>query len=280
MSTVTLPSGLVGEVRGLTGKDGRYLSNDQLVRDEAIEDYVFSHCWTNTLDDGPYAFDGKPPDWGKVLIGDRFVTLIAVREETYPGDDYVMKMQCERAGCRKRFEWEIQLGELLAKKTKPLAAKDRALFQNGNRFEEVIPFTSTKFVFQLQTGNNAKRVRARIEAKKLGPKKLQERQNFLVDVVAGQIIEIEGLTKVEAIFDFLEDLPMKSIDALVPLIQSHDCGVSSLIDVECPHCGRAMQIELPFERAFFLPSSAAHKRNEAVADANEVDEEIATSETV
>jgi hypothetical protein len=261
MSTITLPSGLVGEVRGLTGKDGRYLTNEQLVRDNEIEDYIFSHCWTATVDDGPYKFDGKPPDWGRVLMGDRFAMLIAVREETYPGKEYVVKLQCGRTGCKKSFEWEIHLAELLAKKTKRLAPEDRAVFQDGNRFESVIPFTTTKFFFQLQTGANAKRVQARIEAKKHGPKKAQERQNRLVDVVAGLIVEIDGVPKkADAVFDFLEELSLGSIDALLPLMQSHDCGVETDIDIECTHCGGAMEISLPFDRAFFTPLSAAAKR--------------------
>jgi hypothetical protein len=260
MSQITLPSGLVGEIRGLTGRDGRYLTNEQLVRDHEIEDYIFTHCWNATIDDGPYKFEGKPPDWGRVLAGDRFFMLIAVREETYPGKEYVVKLQCARPVCKKPFEWEIDLAALLREKTTRLSPEDRAIFQDSNRFESVIPQTKTKFVFQLQTGANAKRVQARIEAKKNGPKKMQERQNRLIDVLAGLIVEIEGVPhKADAMFDFLEDLPMGAIDALMPLMGAHDCGVETDIDVACSHCGGEMRITLPFDRGFFLPLSTARR---------------------
>lgn len=269
MTTTTLPSGLVGEVRGLTGKDGRYLTNEQLVRDNEIEDYIFAHCWTSTVDPGPYDFTGVP-DWGRVLVGDRYSLLIAVREATFPGKEYAMKLQCGRGGCKRRFEWEIDLSKLLAEKTKLLAPADRELFKAGNRFEDVIPFTKTPFVYQLQTGANAKRMQARILAKKTGPKKMQEKQNRLVDVIAGLVVEIGGVShKGDAVFDFLEDLPLGSLDAMLPLMQSHDCGVETTIEVECTYCGGAMAIELPFDRAFFTPYTAAAKGRATASDETE-----------
>lgn len=258
MSPITLPSGLVGEVRGLTGKDGRYLTNEQLVRDNEIEDYIFEHCWTGTVDEGPYHFDGGAPDWSRVLVGDRFYLLISVRLATYPGQDYVFSLKCPATTCRRGFEWEVDLEKLLAEQTRRLSDADRAAFMEGNRLTGTIPFTRTGFVFQLNTGAVAKKTRARIDAKKTGPKRLQERQNRIVDVVAGLILEIDGVPKKhEAIFDYLEELPMASLDAMLPLLQSHDCGVETDVEVACPRCGTEMRISLPFDRAFFLPSSAA-----------------------
>jgi len=276
MSTITLPSGLVGEVRGLSGKDGRYLTNEQLVRDNEVEDYIFSNCWNATIDDGPYKFEGRPPDWSKVLVGDRFFALIAVREATYPGKEYVIKLQCARLGCKRRFEWEIDLRELLAKKTKTLSAEDRATFQESNRFKATVPFTEKSFVFQLNTGAIARRTQALLEAKKTGNKKMQQRQNTLCDILSGLILEVDGVAlKRDAIFDFLEELPMASIDALLPLVQSHDCGVETDIEVECPFCGGGMVITLPFDRAFFLPYSSEAKR--AAASSAKEEEDVATA---
>ena len=260
MSAITLPSGLVGEVRGLTGRDGRYLTNEQLVRDNEIEDYIFAHCWTATLDDGPYAFKGQPPEWSRVLVGDRFYMLIAVREETYPGKEYAMKLQCTRMACKKRFEWDISLAKLLAEKTKRLSPEDRQVFLDGNRFAGIIPGTTTPFVFKLKTGADAKRTQLLMTNKKTGPKKQQERQNMIVDALASYIVEIDGvLKKTDAVFDYLEDLSLASLDALMPYIQAHDCGVETDIEVDCPYCGGAMAISLPFDRGFFLPSSSAAK---------------------
>lgn len=261
MGRITLPSGVIGEVRGLSGRDGRHLANEQAIRDHELDDLVLTSCWTHTIENGPYDFKGKPPDWGKMLVGDRFFALIAIREASYPGQDYTMKLQCPRRPvCGKRFEWDIQLGKLLEQKTKRLAPKDAETFKSGNVFEDVIPGTETAFSYRLKTGDEAKRTQALIEAKKTGPKKQQQRQNLIVDSLASYIVEIAGVPrKRDAIFDALEDLPLGSLDALMPLIQSHDCGVDTEIEVFCPMCQGEMTIQLPFGKAFFLPSSAAAK---------------------
>jgi hypothetical protein len=274
--SITLPSGLSGEVRGLTGRDMRYLTNEKVVRDREVEDYIVSHCWVSTVDSGPYELKGDSPDWtGQVLVGDRYYLLIAAREATYPGREYVVKLQCGQVGCKRRFEWEINLAELLAKRTRRLAPKDAEVFRAGNRFSETIPFSDKTFTFQLQTAANARKTQMRIEQKKLGPKREQERVNAMVDVLAGLILEVDGVEKRrEAIFDFLEALPMASLDALLPLIQAHDCGVDSDIDVECPYCGGAMLIALPFDRAFMLPSTAASRaqRTQSRTESEEEDQ--------
>jgi hypothetical protein len=273
MTSVVLPSGLSGEIRGLTGRDMRFLTNEKVVRDREVEDYIVSNCWVSTSESGPYDLKGDRPDWtGQVLVGDRYYLLIAAREATYPGREYVVKLQCGQIGCKRRFEWEINIAELLAKRTRRLAPADAEAFRAGNRFVETIPYTNTKFTFQLQTAANARRTQTRIEQKKLGPKREKERVNGMIDVLAGVIVEVEGVEKkMNAIFDFLEDLPMSSLDAILPLIQSHDCGVDSDIDVECPYCGGAMLIALPFDRAFMLPSTAASRAQRAQSRA--LDEE-------
>ena len=255
---VVLPSGMMGEVRGLSGRDGRYLTSQSTFQDGELEDFILSHCWTRTLDPGPYNLKGAEPDWDAMLVGDRFYGLIATREATYPSKDYPLKLQC--GTCKKKFEWEISLSKLLAEKTRRLAPKDAETFKNGNRFTEVIPGTDTKFVFKLKTGGDAKRTMKHIEMKKTGPKKQQERQNLMVDSLASYIISIDGVDKKkDAIFDYLEDLPLGSIDALMPLIQGYDCGVDTAIEVDCTHCDRSMTIALPLDLGFFMPSMAAMK---------------------
>jgi hypothetical protein len=274
--SVKLPSGMIGEVRGLTGKDGRYLTNEQKIRDNEVEGFVLSNCWARTLDEGPYHLKGSAPDWDNALIGDRFYAMIAIREATYPGKEYPLKLQCGRTGCRRKFEWEISLQKLLDEKTKMLAEADREIFAKDNLFVENLPLVTPakKFVFKLKTGGDAKRTMKYIESKKFGTKKMQERQNLMIDSLASYIVEIEGVAKKrDAIFDFLEECPLGTIDETMPLIQSHDCGVNTDIDVECPHCHGGMIVTLPFDRAFFLPSSAAAKFEAALSNTDKKEEE-------
>lgn len=260
MSTKTLPSGLVVEVRGLTGKDGSYISNPQLARTNQIEDYLLQNCVVGVVDAGPYDFGNKAIDWGRVLVGDRFAALIQLREATYPGKDYTAKIECPRTLCKNKIEWDLSLTELLDKKTQALAPEDAELFKAGNKFPGIFPGTDKKFTFHLLTGQDEKRIRSRIEQKKTGPKSKQDRQNAFVESIAGRIVEIEGVPKKsDAIFDFLETLPLATLDALLPYLQKHDCGVETEIEIECPKCDGEIRIQLPFDVAFFLPETAKGK---------------------
>lgn len=262
MSTISLPSGMVGEIRGLAGRDGRYLTDERKIRDNEVEDFMLSHCWTRTLDPGPYALPGNgEPDWNNILVGDRFYALIATQVATYPDKPYTLPLRCVQRACKKPYQWDIDLHRLLDERTKTLAPEDREVFKAGNRFQGVVPYTKppVPFVYKLKTGGDAKRLQKWIEAKKVGPKKMVERQNQLVDSLGGSLWSIGDKTRREDIFDALEDLSLGSIDAMLPLIQEHDCGVDTNIDVQCPHCGEEMSISLPFGRAFFMPASSAAK---------------------
>ncbi len=271
---VTLPSGMSGEVRGLKGKDGRYLTDEETIRGNELEDFILQHCWTRTIDAGPYALKGAEPDWDQILVGDRFYALIAARVASYPGKEYPLKLQCGQTLCKKKFEWEIDLSKLLAERTKKLTPEHAEIFKTGNRFVETIPDTSTKFTFKLKTGGDAKRTMIRIENKKTGPKRQQERQNLFVDSIASSIVEIEGVPKkYDAIFDYLEELAIGSLDAMMPLIQSYDCGVDTDIEVDCTKCGSSMTVKLPFDRAFILPASAAAKFLPDASSTTETDAE-------
>lgn len=278
MTTITCPSGLAGEVRHLTGRDLRAITNVE--NDDEIQDYVLSNCWRTTVDDGPYAFGGKPIDWSKVLLGDRFYALISVREATWPGEPYPLTLRhCKN---KPAFGWDVDLKLLLEKKTRKLKDADLEIFKNGNKFSEKIPFDGRAFAFRLQTGADSKRLAARIASKKTGTKEQQASLNMLVESIASYITTIDGVAdKRDARIEALEDLSLKSIDALLPLIQSHDCGVDTAIDVRCPHCGGVFEIDLPFDKSFFMPATttAIRQRKEATEPATDDDDEKGDSES-
>lgn len=257
----TLPSGLSGEFRGLTAKDLRYLTNEKLVQDNEVEDYVLRHAWQGLVEPGPYDFGGdKDVDWGRVLVGDRIVGLLTIRVATFPGEPYTARVKCE--DCSKSFDYDFDLEALLREKTQRLSPEDAETFAKGNRFEAEMPGTNAPFVFKLRTGAEAKKLASYLQAKKNGSKRMQERMNPLVDSVANAIVGIEGLklNTQDARFDYLESLSMGDFQALVELMQSHDCGVDTDVDVKCTKCGSEQTLSLPFgQRGFFNPRSVRKK---------------------
>jgi hypothetical protein len=263
---------MIIELRGLTGLDARSLANEQAIADNAVEDWVLKGAITNVLDPGPYTLAAALPDWNEMLIGDRLSALIAVRVTTYPGKEYPIRLQCPRRPfCRNKFEWEIDFPAFLAERTQRLKDEDAVIFKAGNRFPGVVPSMNIPFVFKLKTGADAKKTMAQMELKKSGPKKMQESINPMVESLTASILDFNGITKRKAIFEALEALPLGALDALLPLIQDHDCGVETDLEIDCPKCGHEIRVALPFDRAFFLPYSAKAQQDRR-APKNEDDE--------
>jgi hypothetical protein len=93
---------------------------------------ILAACWEETLDPGPYDF-GDRLDWGKVLQGDRFYTLLQIRTLSY-GPEYAFGVACENRACRARIDWELRLTDLPVKQ---LSEESRAAFLAGNPVGEI-----------------------------------------------------------------------------------------------------------------------------------------------
>jgi hypothetical protein len=243
---IVCPSGLAGEVRGLTGREGKLLGDRALARSGGTIDKMLQSCWLETTDPSVYELaDGANPDWSKVLVGDRFFALVQIRRASF-GDDYAFSVQCQGAGCRERFEWELDLGEL---RVRALSEEARAAFKSWNRFETALPRGGRKVWFRLLTG--AEEARAAMLRR-------QGRENLLLEAVALRVVEIEGVADKDR-RRFLEDVELGDLAALLDAFEEVDGGVETSIEVECPSCGGVQDVDLPFERGFFFPRARKAK---------------------
>jgi hypothetical protein len=241
-TAITCPSGLSGEIRGLKGKEGKLLADRASAKSGVTFDRILAGCWLATLDPSIYTLeDGRPLDWSRVLVADRFYALLQIRSLTF-GDEYVFQVQCESAGCRERFEWELNLKNL---PVRALSEAARAAFRDGNRLETELPRDGRKVWFRLMTG--ADEVRA-ATALRTG------RDGALLTALAMRIVEIDGV-KAEDKRRFLEDMELADAAALLDRFDEADGGVETSIEVECPACGAVQDLQLPFERGFFLPTA-------------------------
>ena len=241
-TVITCPSGLSGEIRGLKGKEGKLLADRASAKSGVTFDRILAGCWLATLDPGLYALEeGQPLDWSKVLVADRFYALLQIRSLTF-GDEYAFQVQCQSAGCRERFEWELNLKDL---PVRALSDAARAAFRNGNRLETELPHDGRKVWYRLMTGADEVRAAAALRA---------GRDGMLLTALAMRIVEIEGV-KTEDKRRFLDDMELADAAALLDRFDEADGGVETSIEVECPVCGAVQDLQLPFERGFFLPTS-------------------------
>ncbi len=241
-NVITCPSGLSGEIRGLKGKEGKLLADRAAARSGVTFDRILAGCWLATLDPGLYAVEeGKPLDWSKVLVADRFYALLQIRSLTF-GDEYAFQVQCQSQGCRERFEWALDLKDL---PVRALSEEARAAFRDGNRLETVLPRDGRKVWFRLMTGADEVKAAAALRT---------ARDGMLLTALGARIVEIEGV-KAEDKRRFLDDMELADAAALLDRFDEADGGVETSIEVECPACGAVQDLQLPFERGFFLPTS-------------------------
>jgi len=239
---ITCPSGLSGEIRGLKGKEGKLLSDRSAARAGSTFEQILAGCWVATTDPGIYELpaDGIV-DWSKVLVADRFYTLLQIRTLTF-GDDYVFSVQCPSATCRERFEWTLNLQELPVVRLSDAA---KTAFKAGNRFEAQLPRDGRKVWFRLMTGADEIRAAAALKA---------SRDGALLAALALRIVEIENVPAGEK-RRFLDDIEMADATSLLDQFDAVDGGVETAIEVECPDCLAVQDVQLPFERGFFLPTT-------------------------
>jgi hypothetical protein len=239
---IICPSGLTGEIRGLKGKEGKLLSDRSAARAGSTFEKLLAGCWVTTTDPCIYDLaDDGTLDWSKVLVADRFYTLLQIRALTF-GDDYAFSAQCQSPACRERFEWTLNLQEL---PVVALSEASKAAFKAGNRFETTLPRDGRKVWFRLSTGADELRAANVLKA---------NRDGALLAALALRIVEIDGVADRDR-RKFLDDMEMADATALLDQFDAADGGVETRIEVECPDCLAVQDVQLPFERGFFLPTS-------------------------
>jgi hypothetical protein len=244
---IVCPSGLAGEIRGLKGKEGKLLSDRAAARAGATFEKILAGCWLATTDPGIYDVpEGGVIDWSQVLVADRFYTLLQIRAHTF-GNEYVFAVQCQSPACRERFEWSLDLQEL---PVVPLSDAAKAAFKSGNRLETTLPRDGRKVWFRLMTGADEIRAASALKA---------SRDGMLLTALALRICEIENVSEHER-RKFLDELEMADATALLDQFDQADGGVETTIEVECPACLGVQDVELPFERSFFLPKAKTGPR--------------------
>ncbi len=129
----------------------------------------------------------------------------------------------------------------------PLSPASKAAFQAGNRFEATLPRDGRKVWFRLMTGADETRVATALKA---------NRDGALLAALALRIVEVENVVGQDK-RKFLDDMEMADATALLDQFDAADGGVETALEVECPACLGVRDIELPFERGFFLPTARA-----------------------
>ncbi len=248
---ITCPSGLAGDARGLTVRDGRFMTDRTVTRQGIVADRILDACWLSTRDPGIYdVAPGAKIPWGKVLVGDRDYALMQIRIASW-GDVYEFQAQCQ--ACEATFGWELNLAEL---RVQELPAQSRERFRSGEPFVATLPGLPP-IKFRLPTGEDALRQRQRAKQRS------RDGANLLLESVEMRIIEIEGVQRGQPVRDLLEGLEMRQLRNLLDEFDRHDGGIDTSIEIECTECRRVQAVDLPFDGGFFFPRTPRWKQKHA-----------------
>lgn len=236
--SIICPSGFGGRIRSLKGSELNLLGDKKAIRAGDLFDNLLRACWLSVEDPGPYNFDvGGPVNWSKVLVADRFYTLLQIRSTTYPDDPYGFRVTCDDSACGVSFTWDIDLDDL---PVKPIPEESLEKLRSGEPF--VTTILGKKIQFRLTTGDDERR----------GAKFLKGMQQRILDVLNMRVLSVEGIEP-SAKRAWLSDLDLSFHRDMIAAFDKCDGGVETEITVECPECGNTFSIDLPFGREFFLP---------------------------
>lgn len=239
----TFPSGLIGEFRGMKAKDF-----DAFVRAKSLAGFnsLVNSCCSGVSDPGPYNIpEGAKFDWVNALLGDKFYALLQIYRATY-GKLYKFETKCTNPVCANKLNASI---DLTAMTVRPLPEESRRVFvSGGNVFDGRVPAEESSygqdinFKFRLATGVTE------LEHSRAKKRAIRE----VTTAFLSRLISVDGVGAGQ-LEEWAEDIDMSDYNAMLDVMDAHDCGVDTEVEVACPHCGNTMAMPLPLDQSFFKP---------------------------
>lgn len=260
---VECPSGLVVELRPMTGQEILLVAqqHDGMVAD-LVQRFV-GGCWVETRATGPYKgmqVGGGRPDLLRLLKGDTSWLYIQLRRISVPdGDKYSWTHGC--SSCGEQFEHEVLLADLKLQAL-PQSSADR--LQAGETFEAALPDgRAVRFVLQTLQHDRDIADRIREEIKR---QKGRGRSTTLLDTLAAQITDLEGCKTWQDRWKALLKLDLPALGGLQGAMEDADCGFDTDVPVRCPFCGWREDVSVPFGRSFWVLRSRSNRRRGTAED--------------
>jgi hypothetical protein len=236
---VTCPSGLIVDARKLRVAEANILADKQAAQRGTSLDQMLTNVTEHVVDPGPYQLVHGKLNWEQCLTGDRYYAQMMVRVETH-GKNFEFKVPC--SVCGRPIEWELSLLDL---PVKPLKEADRQTFIAGNKFRDQGP-DGLFYEFHLLTGESEKKAQQILKS------------NRTTRMTASLLARVDAVESKEDRRKHLNDLDFTLALDLIDMLDSHDCGVDTSLEVECPDCSAVSEVTLPLDqKSFWMPSRRA-----------------------
>lgn len=219
------PAFAIRQLRGMKVDELNALTSRKRNKDGEAVNEILQNCADET----------KAIDW---LIGDRTFALLQIKRRSH-GDDYTFRCDCPH--CTKMTDWTEDLGSL------PVRYIQEPGKTSG--FKVQLPAAEREIIFRLLTG---------VDERKLNNLRSTNDEEMQSALMLFRTEQIEG-EKMKTMKWFNQ---LEAIDhvAFQEAVDEQDCGVDTTIAVECSHCFRTFETELPVGIDFFLPKKMPRKR--------------------
>ncbi|NIO74658.1 MAG: hypothetical protein GTN69_01925 [Armatimonadetes bacterium] len=237
---VTLASGLSGVIRPWKTGDLAVFTTRKMLKQPgpAIEAALMRAAWVDTLDRGPYAFDGKPPWLTDILSGDLQDGIRLVRALTF--GDYHTAFNCIGPVCGEPIKVGIPLDDL---DSVPYSKEALAFFtEQDNRIDWEFPDCGKKLVYGLRTGASMKRIDLMS----------REHGRHLHVSLAGSVRSVDGVRS-NGLVKFMADLSFEDSRALEDELERLEGGYKDEVDLVCEACGLEQTQMIRMKPDFFRP---------------------------
>lgn len=235
---ICCPSGLRGRIRGMRVKDEELFTQKRLVQTGRVVGHLLRACWEETLDLGPYGFEGLP-NWSRVISADRIYTLIQVRIASY-GPDYEFRLKC--TNCDRVTGFSVDLSTLDCAK----------VGQGGLDYLRTLdPYP----VVLGKASGDEHVVQCKLmlgeDEEFLATLNAADAERSLTYHLARRVVQIRGKTDWPDVLAEIENLPSADGAALWDATDAMEGGVDTMLDLRCGQCGESRQVMLPFDATFF-----------------------------
>lgn len=244
---IVCPTGLSGTVRNVKGRELKQMSDRKKMRTGAALDDMLKGCWLQTGESSIYTFTDGQMNFDEVLVGDRYFILTRIRMASYPNEPYAFRVSCGEADCKAPINWEVMLEDL---PVKMMSEESKKIFKAGNRYVTTVSHDGNehRVYFRLQNGKDEKR----------NAKRSKQDSSDYISVLKTRLLSIDGVED-KRIDAFLEDLDIDQHRDLLESFDEWDCGIDTTFDVVCDDCGCTKEVELPLDKAFFMPPKRSKK---------------------
>ncbi|HUT26018.1 MAG TPA: hypothetical protein VM492_16910 [Sumerlaeia bacterium] len=257
MLLIECPSGLKGEMRGLTVAEEdlilQFSSGGKAKTDEAFKK-LLSRCWVRTVDVGPYSnmTPEQPLDVDEILVCDTFYMMLQLRVLSY-GNELDVRSQCPNG-----HGWEATI-DLAGIKVYDLPQDSRDRLAKGIPFETTLPVTGRTVKYKLLFYGDEV---AAIKNLKSG------RDDVSTETLRLRIVEISGFdpqTHVDTetgldIRNFIRSLPVADSSAIRDAMDDVDGGVETEYEAICDQCDALSMVSIEQAVNFFGARKGRKKR--------------------